>query len=337
MRDYVTAQSVGRLVAVVVTYQRLEKLQATLARLLISSEYHLSHVVVVDNASHDGTAEWLESVSDPRVVVLRQSSNIGGAGGFSVGVRYAHTELDADWVLVMDDDARPNVGTIEKFHSRPRDTRQAWASAVYYPSGELCEMNRPTRNPAWHLRALMGFIVHGRKGFHLTDDDFAGTEPVAIDASSFVGLFISRESIEMIGYPDASVFIYGDDVLYTLGIRKAGGKIDFDPTLRFEHDCESTLPQSKIYTPIWRAYYHHRNLIFVYREAAGVLFWPVFLVFFLQWIIHARAYGKDAPVFRTLLRSAVLDGLRNDRSRSLAEVQRIGGPRSLSGPSAAAA
>ncbi|MFU1684364.1 glycosyltransferase [Phaeobacter piscinae] len=49
----------GRLVAVVVTYNRLEKLKVTLARLLESPAEDLAALVVVDNASNDGTGDWL--------------------------------------------------------------------------------------------------------------------------------------------------------------------------------------------------------------------------------------------------------------------------------------
>jgi len=314
----------GRLVAVVVTHQRLPQLRATLARLLASAPEHLAQVVVVDNASTDGTGQWLAAQSDPRLVVQTLSKNIGGAGGFAAGLRFATEMLEPDWILVMDDDARPEPGALARFHAVPRDGQKAWAAAVYYPSGRLCEMNRPTRNPFWHPRAFFGALSGGRQGFHVTDADYASGTPSQIDAASFVGLFISRTAIEQVGYPDPALFIYGDDVLYTLGIRKAGGKIGFDPSIRFEHDCESSQAGGlKIYDPVWRAYYHHRNIIFVYRRAAGVLFWPVMALILLKWSRYARHYGDEAPAFRALLRRAIRDGLRRDTSAALPEIQAL--------------
>nr|WP_281429912.1 glycosyltransferase [Sulfitobacter faviae] len=49
--------------------------------MLDSSEAHLSKLVVVDNASDDGTAEWLATQEDPRLVNYRLETNTGGAGG----------------------------------------------------------------------------------------------------------------------------------------------------------------------------------------------------------------------------------------------------------------
>ncbi|GKY86555.1 glycosyltransferase [Sinisalibacter aestuarii] len=313
----------GRVAAIVVTFQRLPQLTATLERLFATAPEHLAHIVVVDNASADGTGEWLATQDDPRLSVVTLPQNMGGAGGFEAGMRFAVETLDPDWLLVMDDDARPSPGALERFHAVPRGGHEAWAAAVFYPSGNLCEMNRPTRNPFWSPRAFLGALLSGRQGFHVSDTDYASGSASQIDAASFVGLFVSRAAVAKVGYPDPSLFIYADDVLYTLGIRKAGGTIAFDPTMRFEHDCESSQPGRKIYDPVWRAYYHHRNIIFVYRQAAGVLFWPVMLLFLIRWTFLARDYGAKAPAFRTLLRRAIHDGLRGDTSASLGEVKAL--------------
>jgi GT2 family glycosyltransferase len=323
LKDTATEPGAGRLVAVVVTYQRLPQLQTTLARLLAAPPRHLSHVVVVDNASTDGTGDWLAIQTDPRLVVHQLPRNLGGAGGFEAGLRLAVEQLDPDWLLITDDDGRPMEDTLARFHAVPRDGSAAWAAAVYYPSGKLCELNRPTLNPFWNLRTFFGALFSGRKGFHVTDADFAGTATRPIDATSFVGFFVSRKTVDRVGYPDPNLFIYGDDVLYTLGIRRAGGTIAFDPTLRFEHDCESSRPGRKIYDPVWRAYYHHRNIIFVYRRAAGPLFWLVMPLILARWAMLPREYGDDAPAFRALLRRAIRDGFRNDTSASLADIRAI--------------
>lgn len=81
-------KSQRRLVAVVVTYNRLDKLKDTIFRLLESSEDELSALVVVDNASTDGTADWLTRQTEPRLDVLLSEINRGG-------VREGHTVTHA--------------------------------------------------------------------------------------------------------------------------------------------------------------------------------------------------------------------------------------------------
>ena len=67
-------------VAVIVTYNRLDALKITVPNSLAEP---FSKVVVVNNASTDGTREWLESLQDPRLELIHCEVNGGGAGGFN--------------------------------------------------------------------------------------------------------------------------------------------------------------------------------------------------------------------------------------------------------------
>ncbi len=318
-----------RLVAVVVTYNRLDKLKTTLARLLESPAEELAMVVVANNASTDGTTDWLAGLDDPRLDILNSTKNTGGAGGFEMGMRRAMEQHSPDWLVVMDDDGRPEPGALAAFQALPEGKWDGVAAAVYFPSGEICEMNRPSRNPFWHgrefLRTLFG---GGRSGFHVQPSDYQGAG-MQIDVTSFVGFFISAASVRKIGYPDPSLFIYGDDGIYTLGLTKSGGKIGFEPGVRFEHDLtsfqaqtgvEKTTVQRGRLAPLWKVYYYHRNLLLLYRMAAGIFFWPALLVVLPKWLLKARHYGDERQIFLRLLCLALRDGLRVQSQRSHADV-----------------
>ena len=323
-----------RLVAVVVTYNRLDKLKVTLARLLASPAEELAMVVVADNASTDGTGAWLAGLSDPRLDVLSSKVNSGGAGGFAMGMRHAMEQHAPDWLVVMDDDGRPEPGGLAAFHAVPDGKWDAMAAAVYFPSGEICEMNRPSRNPFWHQREFLRTLLGGgRSGFHIAPSAYEG-EGREIDVTSFVGFFISAEAVRRIGYPDPNLFIYGDDGIYTLGLSKRGGRIGFEPGIRFEHDLTSfagsegqVAVQRGRLAPLWKIYYYHRNLLFLYRMAAGLMFWPALLVILPKWVMKARHYGADTPVFLRLLRRAIRDGILGRTSMSHAQVLDLAKPR----------
>ncbi|MFG6539298.1 MULTISPECIES: glycosyltransferase [unclassified Sulfitobacter] len=314
------------LVAIVVTYNRLDQLRKTVGRLLESSAAELTGLVVVDNASTDGTAEWLAAQNDPRLVNHRLEINSGGAGGFEAGMRFVMAqETPPDWVLLMDDDGRPEPGALARFHAMDRSGWDALAAAVYHPTGMICDINRPALNPFWRpkrfLNTLFGvFTGQARDGFHLTAKDYERQGASEIDVGSFVGLFISRQAIERTGYPDGAVFIYGDDVLYNLRMRERGNRIGFAPELRFEHDFKSLEGPVQRFRPLWKAYYNHRNLLLVYRRAAGILFWPALLLILPKWWRKARHYGGDRSAYERLTRAAIRDGLRRDLTRSHAEV-----------------
>lgn len=299
-----------RLIAVVVTYNRLEKLQATVARLLNAPAETLERVLVVDNASTDGTGAWLSGQKNPRLSVEHMSDNLGGAGGFEHGMRLVTQKYDPDWIVVMDDDGRPAPNTLAKFQAMDVGQWDGLAAAVYYPDGNICDMNRPSRNPFWHgkvfLRTLFG--RGGRDGFHITPDDYLGA-PQQIDVSSFVGLFVSRDAVAKIGYPDGRLFVYGEDGLYTLTLSKSGGRIGFIPELRFEHDCSTFGDDDRRFRPLWKIYYYHRNLLMLYRAASGWFFVPLLFVVLPKWLLKMRHHKGEQRAFLRLLRHAVWDGL----------------------------
>ncbi|MGR3762466.1 glycosyltransferase (plasmid) [Roseobacteraceae bacterium NS-SX3] len=320
------ARTPRRLAAVVVTHNRLDKLKATLARLLESPEGELAAVVVVDNASTDGTGAWLAEQADPRLDVRTSGANLGGAGGFALGMRRAMEAHAPDWLVVMDDDGRPAPGGLAAFHALPEGKWDAVAAAVYFPDGRICEMNRPSRNPFWHLREFLRTAFGGgRSGFHVQPSDYEG-EGMQIDVTSFVGFFISAEAVRRMGYPDPELFIYGDDGLYTLGLTRAGGRIGFEPSVRFEHDLstfQGDAAQRGRFVPLWKVYYYHRNLLLLYRMAAGWLFWPVLCVVLPKWLLKARHHGGDRRAFLRLMARAVGDGLLRRTQVPLAEVQAL--------------
>lgn len=308
------------LVAIVVTHNRPDKLRATVERLLESSAEALQALVVVDNASDPETAELLAEYGDPRLVVVRSQQNEGGAGGFSRGLRMASERFDPDWFVLMDDDGRPEPANLETFHQLNKDGWDALAAAVYFPSGEICEMNRPSRNPFWHTAEFFQSALKGRAGFHLKAEDYARDDLFQIDVTSFVGFFISRKGVEIAGFPDPSLFIYGDDGVYTLGLSASGGRIAFAPSLRFEHDLSTFSGQRGRFRPLWKAYFYHRNLLILYRKAAGPWFWLVMFIILPRWFLKAKDHSGDRVRFLSLMCRAVWDGLWHRTDTKLSTV-----------------
>lgn len=317
------AERNARLVAVVVTHNRLDQLRETVTRLLENPPEHLAALVVVDNASAPETGDWLAAQGDPRLVVERLERNGGGAGGFEAGMRLAMARLEPDWIVVMDDDARPAPGALEAFHADlpPGDTGAA--AAVYFPDGRICEMNRPSRNPFWDWRLFLVTLFKWRDGYHIPYADYEAKTPRPIDLTSFVGLFLPRAMVQEAGFPEARLFLYGDDVIYTLGLRRRGWKLLFDPRVRFEHACSTfENDRKRVFSPLWKVYYTYRNGLLMYRAAAGVFFWPLLPLLAVKWRLAAGRYGAERVrylrLYRLALRDAVLRHIGREHSEILA-------------------
>ena len=303
------------LTAVIVTHNRCQKLQHTLAATLAQP---FSAIIVVDNASTDGTRAWLAGQHDPRLHLILSEQNSGGAGGFAQGM-IAALNYDPDWLVCYDDDAYPAPDALQQFTALDLGNTDSAAAAVYYPDGRLCEMNRPSYNPFWHprklLRTALGvFTGRARGAFHVTDSAYQGAAALPIDSSSFVGFFVRADWVRRLPLPEPGLFIYGDDVLYTLNLTKHGARHRFLPTVRFIHDCSTFQTARRGYHPLWKAYFTYRNGLLIYRMAAGVWFYPVALLKALLWLAAVRHYRNKRRYLR-LWWQAVRDGIRQDLSR----------------------
>ena len=139
-----------RTVAVVVTYNREDLLPKTLAG-IASGERVPAAVVIVDNASTDGTAEYLRALDyELPVDCIRLESNMGGAGGFAVGIDRALERHNPDLVWVMDDDTEPTENTLSEaaaawlnYSPVPSQRPAVVASRVVWTNGEDHPMNTP--------------------------------------------------------------------------------------------------------------------------------------------------------------------------------------------------
>jgi len=307
------------LAAIVVTYNRLDPLKVTVARLLTEAA---DHIVIVNNASTDDTAAWLDTLTDARLHIVHLDTNTGGAGGFEAGMAYARDTLDPDWVVLMDDDARPAPDALACFARETSGIDPDYgcvAAAVFYPDGQICEMNRPSRNPFWHAKLLFKTLFTGsRAGFHLHDAAFApDAGRVDIDVASFVGYFVSRQAMATVGLPEGGLFIYGDDVLYSLRLRRAGLRIMMNPAVQFEHAC-GTLGDGFVYRPIWKIYYHCRNGVTIARQAAGPIIFPAALLYYIivWWRRGRHCTPQERPAYRKMMWAGLRDGLRGKRGRN---------------------
>ena len=67
------------------------------------NSYSNFRIVVIDNGSTDGTKEYVQE-QFPYVSLIRVENNRGYSGGFNVGIKYAIDEMNADYVLITNND-----------------------------------------------------------------------------------------------------------------------------------------------------------------------------------------------------------------------------------------
>jgi rhamnopyranosyl-N-acetylglucosaminyl-diphospho-decaprenol beta-1,3/1,4-galactofuranosyltransferase len=218
-----------RIAAVVVTFNRLELLQRLIPRL--AGTTGLDEILVVDNASSDGTPEWLRAQVETSAVPVhlrRLSENTGGAGGFHDGLAWA-VERGADLVWLMDDDGLPEQSCLERLLARA-GTLDFWGPVVVDEDDDA-RLVFPIRLPggARVVRAMADAQAAARDG--LIPD-------VVIP---FNGVLVTRDLVEQIGLPRAEYFLWGDDVEYLWRARRAGARTGTVVDARVRHPAVGAL------------------------------------------------------------------------------------------------
>jgi len=215
-----------RIAAVVVTYNRLELLQRLVKAL--DEVPGLDEVLVVDNASTDGTGEWLAALADERVLVRTLTDNSGGAGGFHEGLRWA-VERGADLVWLMDDDGLPEPDCLTHLLDRAADL-DFWGPVVV-DEDDPERLVFPIRLPGGTR------VVHAMADVRRAADDGL-IRGIVIP---FNGVLVTRDLVRRIGLPRAEFFIWGDDHEYRLRAERAGARVATVVDARVRHPSVGAL------------------------------------------------------------------------------------------------
>lgn len=191
--------------------------------------------VVIDNASDDGTVEYIRE-NYPEVHLFESYTNLGFGQGNNKGMRYA-LDNGADYIFLLNQDAWIEPNTIK----------------------ELIEIHK--KNPQYgilspiHLNAdktaIEKGLMHYVADLKITDstwinDLYFGTTK-DIYSTNYVNAaawLLPRKTLETVGGFDPIFFHYGEDDNYMHRVLYHGLKIGISPTVRVVHDTERRVPKS---------------------------------------------------------------------------------------------
>nr|WP_042184355.1 glycosyltransferase family 2 protein [Kibdelosporangium sp. MJ126-NF4]CEL16243.1 Putative glycosyl transferase [Kibdelosporangium sp. MJ126-NF4]CTQ94167.1 Putative glycosyl transferase [Kibdelosporangium sp. MJ126-NF4] len=202
-------------VAVVVTRHRRELLVDSL-KILGAQTRPPDHLIVVDNGPDQPVEDLVNAAAVPSTYLVSHR-NLGGAGGFALGILHA-LAMGAEWVWLADDDGRPaDENVLEVLLSEAKKRGLAEISPM------VTNINTPEQL-AFPLRRGLTWKRHTSE---------LGTDFLPGIASLFNGALFRASTLDVVGVPDYRLFVRGDEVEVHRRLVRSG--LPFGTSLRVSY------------------------------------------------------------------------------------------------------
>ena len=246
---------------IIVTYNREILLRKCINKVL-ESVPNIGGIVVVNNASTDGTNEYLNTLNNNKIDVLNLPENIGGAGGFSKGIEHAFKK-QYKYFWIMDDDTMINKNTLKYLIDEFEDLNEDVGficSNVLFTDNNQCIMNIPKLSKNWGVNINRKLLK--------------------VDNASFVSILIKNEVVRDVGLPISEFFIWGDDLEYTKRIsKKYNCYMSINSTVT--HEMKENIGINIVSdsdSRLNRYYYEFRNKNYIYRKNRALMQYYIYVL-----------------------------------------------------------
>lgn len=300
--------SLSRTVVLTVTYGDRWKFLSQVVEATMK-DHHVTTFVIVDNGSKNKEEiENAAKVYGDRIVVLRFENNLGSAGGFAAGLTYVQG-LDCDYLLMLDDDNIPEEGAIEKFMEMRKKIGDekivVVGNRVNIPGNEniFNATNKAAVEPKGtffetiSLEKIFNFFrLATGKVKHIDGEIGKPLDFISNESFVYGGAFIPIEAVRRAPLPDAKLFLYGDDIEYSWGIKRLGynsyvcssPKI-YDIEMSFGNESQ-TVGLFNPATASFRVYYRIRNMVRISVRNTKQ-FQIVLFINILVWVLGLSVLG----------------------------------------------
>jgi rhamnopyranosyl-N-acetylglucosaminyl-diphospho-decaprenol beta-1,3/1,4-galactofuranosyltransferase len=212
-----------KVVAVIVSRDRKADLAETVRAVRSQAGDTRLEVIIVDSSADDGVTAGLDDL--PGTSVLRSQVNLGGAGGFALGLLSA-LAAGAHWIWLMDDDGRPMDDGVLGVLLAEAAARGLEAVAPVVLDPENTE------------RFAFPYPIKSRAVFKR--DELAADAFIPGMAHLFNGLLLHGSALFKIGLPDLRLFIRGDEIDFLHRMRRAGLKFGTTARACFSHPSSNS-------------------------------------------------------------------------------------------------
>ena len=285
-RRHVECDGMARIAVVIVNFNGGMLLGECLRHLRAQTR-RPERVIVVDNASRDGSADRLEN-DYPEIEVVRLDRNLGFAAANNVAVRRAG---EVEWLALLNPDAFPEPDWLERLLA----AAQAHPECASF-GARLVDAGDPGRldgtGDVYHASGLAWRRDHGRPIASGT------SEAGEIFASCAAAALYRREAFCEAGGFDESYFCYFEDVDLGFRLRLLGYGCRYVPDAVVRHVGSAVTGKRSPFS----IYHGHRNLVWTWcKNMPAPLFWlylPQHLLLNLGSVIWFTLRGQGSVVLR---------------------------------------
>lgn len=254
-------------------------------------------VIVVDNASTDGSAEMVRA-EFPNVFLIANAENRGYAAGNNQALRQARGEF----ILLLNPDTEMHPDTLQRAIDflRAHPEVGAIGAKQLYPNGRLQPSLRafPTpRNLLFEVLGLAKLFPRSRLFAAYRYGWFAYDRPLEAEQPMGTFLMVRRAVVEQVGLMDEAFPLFFNDVDWCYRIKQAGWKIMFVPDVVITHHGGASTRQVRLSAireshraleAFYRKHYRSRLPVWVYGAIIG-------LIRLSAWVRVAWARWRIAP------------------------------------------
>jgi len=285
---------------VILTYNRVEVLKDCLLSIL-ESTYRNYVVIIVDNASTDGTSDVIMS-QFPSARLVRSEVNLGYTGGNNLGIKYALRKENCDYVFILNDDTIVNPNSMTKLIN------------VAETNSKIGIVNPKILDSETRSRMCKRY---GKYNFYLGIGYSSllnknGIEE--IDLMRGTSFLLKKEVIEKIGLMDENFFLYFDEADLSYRVKKAGYIIVYVPTAIVYHQILHSF--SGTINPIVLYYSTRNELLFARKHLNPLIFFPLWIPRFSFRIIDYLVKFRNVILVKAILKG-FYDFTKNKYGRTI--------------------
>jgi rhamnopyranosyl-N-acetylglucosaminyl-diphospho-decaprenol beta-1,3/1,4-galactofuranosyltransferase len=290
-----------RVAAIIITRDRIADLKRCVDA-VAAQTFPIAATVVVDNASSDGTRDWLDEQEN--VTAIHQGDE-GAAGAMYTGIGYAFEQgFDAMWLL--DDDALPEPNALERLVAAPANDGSNVVGSVVVSVADPEVLSFPVPK----VSTYSSFFDYHRELTDRVADLRDGSDELGYAWAMFTNsILLPRDVVANIGLPKREFYMGGEEVEYLYRVRSHG----YGTYLVLDSICRHPRRDSRG-IPRWRELSTARNMVYVHRR-------------YRRWFLlrTMRRFLVYAVTGRWALLRALWDGVRGDFSRRYVDDSRSSG------------